>query len=92
MRTWQQFFPHAEVDITAICCAYLSFEVFLGGPCKTNEEYEKRLQENPLFEYAAESRGFHAVKAGILCEQVTKFHGPTPRSKRPARHCLSTVE
>ena len=79
MRTWQQWFPYAEADITAICCTYLSFEVFLGGPCKTDEEYEQRLQENPLFEYAAQNWGSHALDAEVPCQQVIKFLYSNPK-------------
>ncbi|KAH7156175.1 ankyrin repeat-containing domain protein, partial [Dactylonectria macrodidyma] len=73
VRTWQQWFPHAEADITTICCTYLSFEVFLTGPCKLSEEYEKRLQENPLFEYTAQNWGSHAVNAEAPCQQAIDF-------------------
>jgi ankyrin repeat protein len=65
-RTQSHWFPNAETDITTICIAYLSFDVFERGFCQSNREFEERLQSNRLFAYAAENWGYHARKASPL--------------------------
>lgn len=72
-RTWKQWFPHTEAEITAICCTYLSLETFRCGPCKTNKEYEQRLEENPVFEYAAQNWGLHASNTEAPCQEIIRF-------------------
>ena len=49
MMRQSYWFPNAETDITTICVAYLSFDVFERGFCQTNVEFEERLQSNPFF-------------------------------------------
>lgn len=51
-RTQHQWFPNAEDDIVAICISYLSNAAFESGPCRTDYEFEERLQLNPLYMYA----------------------------------------
>jgi hypothetical protein len=52
-RTAGIWFPEAEKDITTICVTYLSFDVFAGGFCEKDEDFDARLQSNPLYDYAA---------------------------------------
>lgn len=77
-RTWEQWFPHAERDITAICCTYLSFDVFLSGPCNAPRKYKKRLQDNPVYEYAARNWGLHSRKAAAHSPEVMSFLQSSP--------------
>src|SRR5271154_5894157 len=56
-------FSNAETDITVTCVTYLSFETFATGFCATDEEFEARLQLNPLYDYAARNWGHHARAA-----------------------------
>jgi hypothetical protein len=62
-RTQKHWFPSAETDITEICITYLSFKTFESGFCKTDSEFEERLQSNPLYDYAAHNWGHHAREA-----------------------------
>ena len=57
------WFPNAETDITVACITYLSFDVFAASFCETDEEFETRLQQNPLYDYAARNWGHHACVA-----------------------------
>jgi hypothetical protein len=44
-------FSNAETDITVICVTYLLFDTFETGFCSTDDEFEKRLQLNLLYDY-----------------------------------------
>lgn len=54
-----KLFPHAHSDIGTRCLNYLSLEVFSEGVCESRWEYEYRLSENVLLEYAAQNLGYH---------------------------------
>ncbi|KAF3062635.1 putative ankyrin repeat protein [Trichoderma lentiforme] len=71
-RTQKQWFPTAQVQIATICITYLSFSAFETGFCKTDQEFEERLQSFPFYSYAARTWGHHAPKdeAG---QEVIKF-------------------
>ncbi|PCG99584.1 Hypothetical protein PENO1_002190 [Penicillium occitanis (nom. inval.)] len=62
-RTWQTWFPKAHRYIAMISLTYLSFDQFATGPCANWEEYRDRLQENPVYHYAARYWGYHAKEA-----------------------------
>jgi hypothetical protein len=68
-RTWTSWFPNAQIDITNVCVTYLSFDVFGTGFCPTDEEFEMRLELNPLYDYAAQNWGHHARAASTVTEQ-----------------------
>ncbi|KIX03194.1 uncharacterized protein Z518_06746 [Rhinocladiella mackenziei CBS 650.93] len=55
--------PAAETDIAMRCITYLSFNVFKSGCCPTNEMFDERLKQNPLFGYAARHWGYHLKEA-----------------------------
>lgn len=59
----KNWFPSAEKEITTTCATYLSFTAFKSGFCRTDEEFEPRLQSNQFFEYAARNWGYHVRKA-----------------------------
>jgi ankyrin repeat protein len=65
-RTQSDWFPNAETNITTMCVTYLSFNVFEGGFCQTDDEFEERLRSNQFFEYAARNWGHHARKASTI--------------------------
>ena len=69
----KEWFPRAHADITIICVTYLSFSIFESGFCRTDLEFEERLQSNPLYDYAAHNWGHHASEAPTLCEEVIDF-------------------
>lgn len=56
--------PDAESNLTMICTTYLSFNTFESCPCLTYVEFEARLQQNPLCDYAARNWGYH-VRAAV---------------------------
>src|SRR5438045_2939678 len=56
-------FPNAQSKITTTCLTYLSFDVFAKGYCLTDEILENRLQQNPLFDYAARYWSSHVCEA-----------------------------
>ncbi|KAH6705255.1 ankyrin repeat-containing domain protein [Leptodontidium sp. MPI-SDFR-AT-0119] len=67
-RTQRQWFPDAQINITTICVSYLSFNEFESGICQKYEEFERRLQLNTLYDYAAHNWGHHAREASIPCQ------------------------
>jgi len=72
-RTQKDWFPNAETEITAVCISYLSFKAFESGFCLTDEEFERRLWSNPLYDYASHNWGRHACQAVTLDKEVVKF-------------------
>jgi hypothetical protein len=71
-RTQNQWFPDGESDITKICLTYLSFHVFESGCCQNDEEFEQRLQLNPLYDYASHNWGYHAREAYTLTQDLNQ--------------------
>ncbi|KAH0535997.1 hypothetical protein FGG08_007114, partial [Glutinoglossum americanum] len=69
-RTWTNWFPHAQMDITNVCVTYLSFDVFETGFCQSDGEFEARLQTNVLYDYAARNWGYHAHTSLIKEELI----------------------
>jgi hypothetical protein len=65
-RTQKLWFPNAEEDITTTCLTYLSFSTFESGLCRTDKEFEERLQFNQLYDYAARNWGYHARTVSTL--------------------------
>jgi ankyrin repeat protein len=53
-------FPDAQACIATACLAYISFDVFAEGYCRSDEEMETRMQKYPFLEYAAQHWGDHA--------------------------------
>jgi len=72
-RTKEYWFPNAETDITNVCITYLSFSVFENGICETDDEFERRLQSNPLYDYATHNWGHHACIASMSCHGIVEF-------------------
>jgi ankyrin repeat protein len=68
-RTQKDWFPNAQTDIATTCITYLSFDAFEAGFCLTDNEFEKRLQLNPLYDYAARNWGHHASAAPAEVER-----------------------
>ncbi|KAL5331136.1 hypothetical protein ACEPPN_000665 [Leptodophora sp. 'Broadleaf-Isolate-01'] len=72
-RTQKRWFPNAETEITIICVTYLSFSEFESGICQNDEEFEKRLQLNKLYDYATHNWGHHAREALTSYQGVIEF-------------------
>ncbi|PLB42630.1 purine and uridine phosphorylase [Aspergillus candidus] len=66
-------FLDAELKISRVCAAYLSFGAFRSGCCQTDEDFEERLQTHPFYNYAANYWGHHARESAILCPEVMNF-------------------
>ncbi|RAO66282.1 uncharacterized protein BHQ10_002294 [Talaromyces amestolkiae] len=64
-RTQGTWFRDAETRITTTCLIYLSFSLFDSGVCQTENEFEKRLESNHLYGYAAQNWGHHARISSI---------------------------
>ncbi|KAJ5186403.1 hypothetical protein N7449_011167 [Penicillium cf. viridicatum] len=58
-RTWERWFPNAQIDITKACATYLSFEAF--KTAGTTYQLPDRLPSNAFWAYAAVNWGYHAV-------------------------------
>lgn len=69
-RTQKVWFPKAEADIANVCITCLSFDIFGCGFCRSDEEFDARLQSNPLYDYAARNWGHHLRKLDGQCPEV----------------------
>ena len=65
-----RWFPDAETSIAKTCVTYLSFDAFDTGFCLTEKDFEVRLQENVLYDYAARNWGHHARTASAEVENL----------------------
>ncbi|GAB1313418.1 hypothetical protein MFIFM68171_03628 [Madurella fahalii] len=72
-RTKQKWFPNAESMITTTCVTYLSFDAFESGYCETDDQFEERLESNPLYDYAAHNWGHHARKTETFHPAIRRF-------------------
>ncbi|PKY05079.1 purine and uridine phosphorylase [Aspergillus campestris IBT 28561] len=68
--TWLQ---NAELTISRVCAAYLSFGAFRSGCCQTDDDFEERLRTHPFYTYAATYWGHHASESATLCPEVINF-------------------
>ncbi|KAF5020231.1 hypothetical protein F66182_7748 [Fusarium sp. NRRL 66182] len=55
-----RLFQKAEENIVATCVTYLSFATFGCGPCPSTSVLKHRIEQNPLYDYAARNWGHHA--------------------------------
>ena len=68
-----QWFPKAQSEITRSCITYMSYDIFKSGHCKTDMEFEERLDLLKLYDYAARNWGHHARDASTLIKEVVSF-------------------
>ncbi|KAJ5933640.1 ankyrin repeat-containing domain protein [Penicillium verhagenii] len=69
-RTTKEFFENEGLEflsashreIGEACIRYLSYDAFASGPCLTEEHFEERCRNYPLYNYAARKWGYHARK------------------------------
>jgi len=71
--TQKRWFPDAETDIANTCVTYLLFDTFKSGLCPTDEEFEARLRDNAIYDYAARNWGHHARKAPLTSQMMMEF-------------------
>src|SRR5271156_6177056 len=72
-RTQMILFPDAQRDIARTCVTYLLFDAFETGFCPTDEEFEVRLQLNPLYDYAARNWGHYVCATSAVEQLVVDF-------------------
>jgi len=53
--------PITQCEITSTCLTYLCFDSFKSGSCKTDAEFEDRLEQNWFLDYSARYWGYHAA-------------------------------
>ncbi|RYP45753.1 hypothetical protein DL768_007929 [Monosporascus sp. mg162] len=73
-KTQAQWFPGAQLNITEVCIAYLSFSKFESGFSSSKGAYLERLASNPFYSYSAKNWGHHA-SAVPACQSVARFLG-----------------
>ncbi|KAJ9217078.1 hypothetical protein DTO166G4_1133 [Paecilomyces variotii] len=78
-RTWTRWFPDAHKSIATTCVTYLSFNAFRAGICATDTEFEARLEEYPLYSYAARNWGHHAWMQLVSEDILIAFLEDTPK-------------
>jgi hypothetical protein len=71
-RNQNRWFPSAESRLAIVCVTYLSFDLFETGFCVNDEEFEMRIQQNPLYDYAARNWGHHARAAESETAKITQ--------------------
>ena len=74
-RTCDTWFPNANHEIARTCLTYLSFDAFKAGSCSTDQEFETRLYQYPLYYYAAENWGLHIQMQLIHKTMASSFLG-----------------
>ncbi|KAH8710036.1 ankyrin repeat domain-containing protein [Phaeosphaeriaceae sp. PMI808] len=73
-RASSYFNPAAQLLIAETCLTYLSFSVFESSSCTADEDFEERLRQHELLDYAARHCGEHVrcVEAKVA-ERVRSF-------------------
>ncbi|KAK6199849.1 hypothetical protein LQW54_009831 [Pestalotiopsis sp. IQ-011] len=61
-RRGYEIFPNAQAQIANVYLTYLSFDVFSSGHCNNREEFEQRLANYSLFDYASGNWGHFATR------------------------------
>jgi hypothetical protein len=67
-RTGDAWNPGGKLHIATTCLTYLSFSTFRSSSSSSDEEFEARLQQNQLLDYAAKHWGSHvrAVETEVV--------------------------
>jgi hypothetical protein len=71
-RIGSRLSPNGHLHITTTCLTYLSLRIFESGSCDTDEEFEERLRQHELLDYAARYCGEHArhVEAVVITSEA----------------------
>ncbi|KAH7303274.1 ankyrin repeat-containing domain protein, partial [Stachybotrys elegans] len=72
-------FPTVENDILSVCLELLSSTDFQKGGCKTDAEFEERLRDYPLYDYASHYWGDHARNTTAMEESLLGFLEDVPK-------------
>jgi hypothetical protein len=76
-REWARWFSDAHNRIATTCVTYLSFDVFQEGICPSDTDLKTRLDQYPLYSYAAKNWGHHARDQPVNEELLMAFLGDT---------------
>lgn len=71
-------FPTSHRVIADKCLTYLLFDAFTDGMCSNDVEYESRLNQYPLYSYAAQNWGYHARTQSVNDDLLYSFLKKTP--------------
>lgn len=71
-RSLGRWLNNANTEIARACLTYLRYHVFLEGASSSDEEFESRLNEYALYEYAAANWGHHAREAARKAKEATE--------------------
>ncbi|OBT38813.1 hypothetical protein VE00_10966 [Pseudogymnoascus sp. WSF 3629] len=72
--------PKAQEEIASTCLTYVSFHTFDTGHCYSDEDFRRRITQNPFLDYAARYWGNHAFTVQPTIEnqripmEVTGIH------------------
>lgn len=89
-RAWTLWFPNAHLDIANTCIPYLSFDVFEVGFCSSDEEFEARLRQHPLYAYSAQNWGHHGRAQQVDEELSLNFLDNTGKISAAAQALIAT--
>ena len=66
-RVLSEWNPSAQETIAEACFTYLLFDVFRSGSCASDEAFEQRVTENPLFRYCIHHWSRHVQPIRYPC-------------------------
>ncbi|KFY17788.1 hypothetical protein V492_00386 [Pseudogymnoascus sp. VKM F-4246] len=69
-RVREAWNPKAQEEIASTCLTYLSFQTFDTGHCYNDEDFERRIIQNPFLDYAARYWGNHALTVQQAIEKL----------------------
>ncbi|KAK6535933.1 hypothetical protein TWF281_000182 [Arthrobotrys megalospora] len=58
-RTRENWFPEVEADIARTCVTYLRYDTFSSGFSPSHPQFQEKIAENPLYDYASRNWGDH---------------------------------
>jgi hypothetical protein len=62
--------PKAQEEIASTCLTYVSFHTFDTGHCYSDEDFRRRITQNPFLDYAARYWGNHAFTVQPTIEKL----------------------
>jgi len=69
-RVREAWIPKAQEEIASTCLSYLSFHTFDSGHCYSDEDFKRRITQNPFLDYAARYWGNHALTVQQTIEKL----------------------
>jgi hypothetical protein len=64
--------PEASAAVAESCLAYLAYDAFGEGHCKTDQDLESRMRDYPLYEYAAQQWPNHLRGLKVLPKRAVR--------------------